>query len=79
MVRRIGVYLCLIGCYGEMGLSFLQGCLHSIHHGLHNFHVARHILVVQQNRQDNGMVARIEKEWCVACSHIDGVVRCKLR
>ena len=24
------------------------------------------------------MVARIEKEWSVTCSHIDGVVRCKL-
>ena len=41
--------------------------------------MARHIPPVQQNRQNNGMVARIEEKWCVTHSHIDNVVRCKHR
>ena len=31
------------GHYREIGLSFLQGCLHPVYHSLHSFHVARHI------------------------------------
>ena len=78
MLRCIGISLCPIGRYGEIGLSFLQCCLHPVHHHLHSLHMARHTLAVQQNRRNNGMVTRIEKKWCVAYSHIDGVVHRKL-
>ena len=67
-----------MGRYGEIGLSFLQGCLHPVHHGLHSFHVSQHIPAVQQNLQNDGMVARIQEEWCVAYSHIDGIGHHKL-
>ena len=39
----------LIQSDGEIGLSFLQGCLHVVHHFLHGFNMAQHTPTVHES------------------------------
>ena len=64
--RAIYTSLCMVLCDGQIGLCFLRGGFHAVHHCLQKFTIGRHNPSVHKHWRCYGVVTRIAVETTLA-------------